>query len=163
MEGTLEMAVRQWWMMGWPATSKRGCDGRYCQLFVVGDGWASRGASQQLKGWIRVSVWIVDEPWGHRGRGVGSECLEMRRQPVDRDIVSDPIVAFVVCFIGKGRCRTGTDQNHSFGGPMVVAVGPWPVGDLEGGHDARRSFVGMAVSDPRREEGSEQRRRWSIT
>lgn len=33
-----------------------------------------------------------------------------------------------------------TDQNHSLGGSMVVAVGPWPVGDLEG-HDGRRALM----------------------
>lgn len=75
----------------------------------------------------------------------------MRRQPADGDIVSNPIVLFVVFFTVKRRCRAGTDQNHSLGSPMVVAVGPWPVGDLEGGHDARRLCWDGGVRS--REEG----------
>ena len=64
----------------------------------------------------------------------------------------------------KRRGRTGTDQDHSLGGPVVVAVGPWPVGDLEGHvgqavEDWRARQVEMAVADPGRREGSDQRRR----
>lgn len=33
----------------------------------------------------------------------------------------------------EGRART--DQNDSLCGAVVVAVWPWPVGDLKGGHD----------------------------
>lgn len=50
---------------------------------------------------------------------VGSECLEMRRQPADREIVSNPIVAFVVCLIRRG-------QDVGLGLTRITAlVAPW--------------------------------------
>lgn len=108
------MAVRQWWMMGWPATSKRGYNSSgdtvslvLFLLLLVAAGQAGEPASKRLGGC--VSVWwrqrwrIVDEPWGRRGREVGNGCLEMRRQPADRDIVSIPIDLFVVFYSRKEK------------------------------------------------------------
>lgn len=55
----------------------------------------------------------------HRGREVGSECLEMRRQPVDRDVVSNPIVAFLVFFLEE-------IQEAGLGLTRITAlVAPW--------------------------------------
>lgn len=72
MEGTLEMAVRQWWMMGWPATSKRGYNssGDTVSLvlllsLLVAAGQARRDSQQvtgRVYGWWRQRWRIVDEP-----------------------------------------------------------------------------------------------------
>lgn len=99
---------------------------------------SDRGASKQRG--------CRHEPLGRRGKEGGSECLEMRRQPVNKGIVSMSIVLFMVFICGLSARRpnigqrgederAGTDQNDSLCGAVVVAVGPWPVGDLKGGHD----------------------------
>lgn len=62
---------------------------------------------------------------------------------------------------GGEERRARTNQNDSLRGAVVIAVGPWPVGDLKGGHGdgSRRGglkklkMVEMAVSDPEKKEG----------